>query len=899
MTLHEFLSAKGSRGLVLTGGPGIGKTTLWEAGIAAARRRRVRVLSTRAREAPARLAFAGLVDLLDGVDSTELGELHTPQRRALEIAVLRAEPTGRPPELRAIALGFLNLLRALAGRRSLLIAIDDVQWLDRPSAEVLEFAAPRLETSGVRFLLTKRPARTSPLERAIGPSGVERLDVGPLSLGGIRQLLHERLGLSLPRHLLRRLVDSTLGNPLFALELGRTLSEGDLPGPGDDLPVPDTVEDLLGTRIGRLPAPVRRLLLAVALSPDLTVGQLAAIANETTTLDEAVEAGVLIIAGNSVRAAHPLIAAAAKKRSRPAVRRELHFELARVVDGEELRARHLALAAVGPDQELAETVEKAAAAAFARGARREAVELAEHALGLTPPESAERSDRLLALAGYLETAGERQRVTDLLTPQLDSLPEGGSRVRAWLLLSEGGAVTTYDDHAYYFARALAESRGDPGLRAAVLASKALNSAAEGVEGIRETEAWALEALAEAPRAGSEVERLALSGLGWARVLRGLPIDAICERFRAASVAAAHIVDSPEPVAGLRLVWRGDIERARVLLTRFLSFADERGEAVSYAWMRLNLCELGLRSGAWDDVSRLLDEWAESEDAQLLITPTHQRCRALLAAGRGFPDEAEQWATQALADATARGYRWQVLESLRARGIAALLAHEPARAVESLREVWEYTRREGVDEPGAFPVAPELVEALVELGELEEARAVTARLRELAEQQEHPWGLATARRCDGLIGLAIEYDDQATAKLELAAAAYDELGLRFDSARSLLALGRAQRRRRKWGAARRTLERAKVAFAEIGSAGWADTTRAELDRVGARRPQPSGELSPAERRVAELAGDGLANKEIAQALFVSVKTVEGHLSHVYAKLGVRSRAQLARRLSEAG
>ena len=552
MALHEFLSAKGSRGLVLTGGPGIGKTTLWEAGIAAARRRRVRVLSTRANGAPARLAFAGLVDLLDGVDSTELGELHTPQRRALEIAVLRAEPTGRPPELRAIALGFLNLLRALAGRRSLLIAIDDVQWLDRPSAEVLEFAAPRLETSAVRFLLSKRPARTSPLERAIGPSGVERLDVGPLSLGGIRQLLYERLGLSLPRHLLRRLVDSTLGNPLFALELGRTLSEGDLPGPGEDLPVPDTVEDLLGTRIGRLPAPVRRLLLAVALSPDLTVGQLAAIADETTTLDEAVEAGVLIIAGNSVRAAHPLIAAAAKKRSRPAVRRELHFELARVVDGEELRARHLALAAVGPDQELAETVAKAAAAAFARGARREAVELAEHALGLTPPESAERSDRLLALAGYLETAGERQRVTDLLTPQLDSLPEGGSRVRAWLLLSEGGAVTTYDDHAHYFARALAESRGDPGLRAWVLASKALNSAAEGVEGIRETEAWALEALAEAPRAGSEVERLALRGLGWARVLRGLPIDDICERFRAASVVrrgTSWILPSPWPVSG--------------------------------------------------------------------------------------------------------------------------------------------------------------------------------------------------------------------------------------------------------------------------------------------------------------------------------------------------------------
>ena len=134
-------------------------------------------------------------------------------------------------------------------------------------------------------------------------------------------------------------------------------------------------------------------------------------------------------------------------------------------------------------------------------------------------------------------------------------------------------------------------------------------------------------------------------------------------------------------------------------------------------------------------------------------------------------------------------------------------------------------------------------------------------------------------------------------LEQAAAEYDRLGLRFDAARSLLALGRAQRRHRKWGAARRTLEAAEAAFGELGSPGWAEEARAELSRVGARRPQPSGQLTPAERRVAELAADGLANKEIAQALFLSVKTVEGHLSHVYAKLGVRSRAKLARRLSQ--
>jgi DNA-binding NarL/FixJ family response regulator len=196
----------------------------------------------------------------------------------------------------------------------------------------------------------------------------------------------------------------------------------------------------------------------------------------------------------------------------------------------------------------------------------------------------------------------------------------------------------------------------------------------------------------------------------------------------------------------------------------------------------------------------------------------------------------------------------------------------------------------------FPVAPELVEALVERGELEAARAVTARVDELAEQQDHPWGRATALRCASHAALALVYDDGAVTGLEDAAEEYARLGLRFDAARSLLALGREQRRSRKWGAARATLERAAGAFDELGSPGWAEDARSELERVGARRPSPAGELTPTERRVAELAVQGLANKEIAQALVVSVSTVEFHLSNTYAKLGVRSRTQLAGRLA---
>jgi DNA-binding CsgD family transcriptional regulator len=198
----------------------------------------------------------------------------------------------------------------------------------------------------------------------------------------------------------------------------------------------------------------------------------------------------------------------------------------------------------------------------------------------------------------------------------------------------------------------------------------------------------------------------------------------------------------------------------------------------------------------------------------------------------------------------------------------------------------------------FPVAPDLVEALTELGKWGEAQAVTDRLRRLSEEHDHPWGLATTRRCAALVQLASRSDgEEAATELAEAAKAYGALGLRFDRARSLLSLGRAQRRLKKWGAARDSLEQAAAEFDELGSPGWAEQARSERARVGGRRPQATGELTPAERRVVELAADGLANKEIARDLFVSVRTVEVHLKHAYAKLGIRSRTQLARRLSE--
>ena len=850
--LAGFLDGVSSgRSLVLTGGPGIGKTTLWETCIRDAGECGLRVLSARASGAEARLSFAALIDLCDDVEPALLAGLAPPQRRALEVALLRAEPEKASPEPHAIALGFLNVLRAMSVRGPLLVAIDDIQWLDVPSAEALAFVARRLDGEQLGFLLSRRGDGPPALERALERGRLERLEVGPLSFGATSRVLAERFGLSMSRPMLRRVVDTTLGNPLFIVELGRELVARGLPEIGKDMPVPGGIEEILGTRVAALEPPVRRLLVAVALSADLRTAELAAI-ESVAALDSAVETGILLVSGDRVRASHPLLAAAAKKASPPDEQRELHVALASAVSDSELRAEHLALAAEGADDELAATVAVAAAGAAARGARQQAAALAEHALRLTPADSADRARRVLAAAGYLEAAGEMRRMTEMLTPELAALPAGAPRGRAWLMLSDGVGPTTMDDVARYEDHALAEADDDPGLRAAVLAKKAGNAAGSTVSQLREAEGWVREAL-EAARGAPEVERVALFGAAWVRAMTGRPVDEDCDSYRATSGAPSYLAASPERVAAQRLIWRGELSHARSALTGLLSIADERDEHESYALARLHMCELHLRAGEWDAASLLLDEWAESSELVVMFRPKYERCRALLAAGRGDSAQARRWATEAIALAHQIGCRWDGLEGLRALALASLLDHEPAAASASLREVWQHTEAEGVTEPGVFPVAPELVEALAEVGELDEARAVTARLGKLAEQQAHPWGLASAERCEGVIALGGQrYDSQAAAQLARAADAYSGLGLRFDAARSQLALGRAARRFKQWGLARDSLDGAAATFEEIGSPGWAEQVRSELARVGARRARPAGELTETELRTAELA-----------------------------------------------
>ena len=885
-------SGPGTRVLAVEGAPGVGKTTLWEAGVALARKNGMRVLTARSSGAETELCFSAVVDLFDEVSLDDLATLPEPQRRALGVALLRADPGAEATNVHAIGLGLLGALRELAEDGGLLVALDDAQWIDAGSAEVLAFALRRPGTTPIRVLHARRSGPVPEWQAGLLPDGTDRVEVGPQSLGALRQLLAQRLGLRLSRHDLRRVHELTQGNPLFALAVGRTILEQQ--GTADHLPVPGDIEELLGTRLSARPPAVRRLVLALALDGDLRADDLRRLTGEDV-LAEAVESGLVVVERDRARPAHPLLAAAARSLASDVEVDSLHMELAEVLADQQQCAVHVALGSRDADGDKSEIVSSASARAGARGATREAAVLAGHALRLTPRSSAQWPERVLDLADRLRIVGDKSEMTALVADSLDQSWTPAQQVRAHLLLTSGD-IEHSDDVRAHLDRALAAAGDDPALRAPVLACMVDNEAVVRLHNVPQAREWALLASA-APLARADQRMLVRHALAWTQALQGRPVDLPADP-RDGAGALVHTW-TPDRIAGQRLVWRGDVDQAREIFTRLLRTADEQGAPWAYAMHRLHLCELELRVGRWAAAGDLLDEWADSLDSALLHWPMYERCRALAAAGRGDVDDAVRWAEVAIARADATGVRWDRFEAQRARASAALLRHDAVAAVPDLLSVWEHCAEHGIDDPGAFPVAPDLVEALVETGDPDTAAAVTERLRALGTEQEHPWALATAQRAAATVRLAPGgVDEEATADLLEAADRLGSLGLPYDAARTLLALGRSLRRGRQWGAARETLETAAAAFDEIGSAGWAADAREQLSRVGARRPAGAGELTATERRVAELAAQGMANKEIAATLVVTVNTVEFHLRNTYAKLGIRSRAQLAGRLASA-
>ncbi len=900
--------------LLVEGEVGIGKTTLWRAGVELAAGRSYRVLAAQPAGCETELSFAALRDLLEGTFGRVEGELPDPQRRALAVALLLAEPQGPPPEPGAIAAGLLGTLRALARDRPLLVAVDDLQWLDPASAAALGYSLRRLREEPIMALLTRRAEAGSPppVLDAFPRERLEVLSLGPLTLGALGHLLRHRLGASYPRPTLRRLHETSGGNPLYALEIARVLEErGASPEPGDPLPVGGSLRELLHSRLAALPAEtLDGLLVAACLSrPTVALVQRALARPALPLLDPAVRRRVIDLDGERIRFSHPLLAALVYDVSLGGRRRDLHRRLAEVVADVEERARHLALGAEAADEQVAAAVEEGAQAALARGGRTAAAELAARARLLTPPERGDQAfRRALAEAQYRFESGDTEQAEALLDQLVADTAPG--RRRALALARQARIRHFARDIAAGIAlleQALAEAGNDACLRAEIeeglawgllLARRDLAGAAK----------HARSAAALAEQAG---ERAALAEALAARALiefvRGGDWRSTMARALDLEEATLHlrVLRHPSFAYGYCLSCADQHEEARAVFQGLHRRALERGDESAVPSILNHLALIELLAGRWVAAEGYLEEGLELalELGQGPARASMLAKKAMLAARRGHVQAARETAAESLALAAGPGFDparpQRALDrggetAMWTLGFVALSLDEPEEAHRWLGPLAAALLAAGIREPGELRCLPDAIEALVALGRLEEAEARLSLLERWSGRLDRPSAHAAAARCRGLLLAAQQGPEEALAPLRQAADSARQAAMPFEEARTLYALGRAQRRAKEKRQARTTLERALALFESLGAELWTDTVRAEMARIGGRAPSP-GELTPTERRVAELAAEGRSNREIAAAMFVTVKTVEFHLRHVYAKLGVRSRAQLARRL----
>lgn len=436
--VHAFLEPASGvpRALLLEGEAGIGKSTLWLAGVECARERGFRVLVSRPAEAERGLAYAGLGDLLEGVLDEVLPALPAPRRKALEVALLLEG--GETADPRTLGVAVRSALDALATETPVVLAVDDIQWLDPSSASALAFALRRLDERSILLLLARRleaRTETSALERAIHADRVERLRIGPLSLGGTHQLLQARLALKPSRPALLRMHETSGGNPFYVLELARAV--GTDVDPTQPLRVPETLEGLVRARLEELPPATRESLLFAAAAGRPSDQLFARLAVPDRVLDDAVAAGVIEGTDGPVRFTHPLLASVVYRGASVGERQRAHARLAQVVADPLDRARHLGLSTEGPDTPIAAVLENATALAGRRGAPIAAAELAEHALRLTPPDAhADRHRRALVAARAHQSAGEWTRARAILADLLAETRRGPWRAEALVVLAE-------------------------------------------------------------------------------------------------------------------------------------------------------------------------------------------------------------------------------------------------------------------------------------------------------------------------------------------------------------------------------------------------------------------------------------------------------------------------------
>ncbi|MDP9343396.1 MAG: tetratricopeptide repeat protein [Actinomycetota bacterium] len=898
---------EGPAALLLEGDAGVGKTTLWKVGVEDARLRSFRVLTCRPVESETRLSFASLGDLFGGtIDETEVS-LPEPQARALDVALLRAEPEGAPPDNRAVSLAVLELLRTLSRASPVILALDDVQWLDAPTSRVLEFALRRLETEPVGVLATIRAGDETSvpfgLDHFVVESRFRRLDVGPLTVDALGSLLRARLGAGFLRPTLVRLHEMSGGNPFFAIEIARASLRGDKPAMGQLLPVPQGLRDLVRRRVAALPAGSREALLVAAAvySPTIDLVQEAIGGGADDALAAGVEAGVVEIDEGQVRFTHPLFGSVIFSEATSGQRRLLHQRLAGVLTDPEERARHLALGADGPNEHVATALDEAAQRARARGAPDAAGELSEMAMRLTPADRAdELGERSLRAANHYAAAGETARARALLETEVDRASPGpftalALRRLASVRAEEEGWTTAIP----LFLRARDEAGPYPALRGSI--EQGLAYAELFLGDLTGAERHARSALDLAEQGGDPaviaealqfvvyLDFIRGRGPGWELLERGIALEGQTGELRMLNVL-------PSYTRAQLLVYTERFDTARSAFLGLLEQSQERGQEHPIPMLLYHLAELECWAGNWDVAER---HARASLDAALQTGLDFYRSMALYAnalvdALRGRVEQARSAAMQGVQLAERVGSPTTQIQNLSVLGFLDLFMGNPAGAHHHLGRAADMVAGMGIEEPGVFRFIPDEVEALVALGDLEAATALLDPFEERARRLDRGWALATGARCRGLLLAASGDLDGALEALARALEHHAGVPEPFALARTWFAQGRVQRRAKRKREARESFERALEIFRRLGAEPWAERAGREARRVGVTTPDRFA-LTATEERVASLVAQGNTNQEVAAALFMSVNTVQWNLSKIYRKLGVRSRTELAARL----
>ena len=948
--------------LVIVGDVGIGKTAVWKHAVQAASGT-YRVLSCRPARAEAPLAFAALDDLFGEVLEEILPGLPAPRRRALEAALHGSpadpftisqdetsspartggepvsrgrtgarEPAGRTgsrgggggrgdpharedgpggpgrprPEPRVLARAVLDGLRILSRDRPVLLAVDDVQWLDRPSAQALEFCIRRLDQAAVSILLTLRgedPVFPLGLEQALSPACLACAQLGGLSPGAIGTILRARLGVTFPRSTFRRLYEACGGNPLYALESGRALLErGRACTAGEPIPIPAGISDLVRPRLRGLSPDALRVGRLIAASADPREHVIRAAHGDQDSwaaMDEVIDDGLIRRDSDGLRFTHPLLGPVLYAEMTAGERRDVHRRLADSAGDVEERAWHLALGADGPSGEIAGLLDAAARHAAARGAPEAAAVLAEQAIRMTPSRpSAEGPARVLRAADYHFRAGEIGRSRELVESALTGCPAGPRR--AALLIRQ--ATISYHQSGWaqaehLFHQAALEAAADPELRAHAAGELALTRLAAG--DLRAASRWAAEALGSAGQAGRpRLLAHSLARLAAMEFLRGGQVRSdLLDRAAQAGPGPGDepveylALSDPSLLRGAILKWSDRLDEARQCFADCYRRTLDRGDDASLPHLLAHLSELECWAGNWDAAAEYAREGCAvaSESHQQAMLPAPMCSLALVRAHQGEVDEARGLATEALALAEKSGNAPVTSSVLAVLGFIAVSLDDYPAAHAHLDRLARLAAGAGLDQPSVVKFLPDEIEALAALGETGLAEAHLRRLHTRGKALRGPWALATAARCRAhLAGMAGDHEG-ARAACAQALAEHERLPMPFELGRTLLTKGITERRARRKSAAGESFGQALAIFERLGAPLWAARARRELSAT-APRPLASG-LTQTQQRVATLIAQGQTNREIAAAMFITVNTVQTHVRHIFQKLGVRSRTEL--------